>query len=62
MDILDEAEQTLNAGRVKDEEGRFDEAFALYQHGLEKLMEKLKRSFIILSLSLKFEIQTITNP
>ena len=43
MDMLDEAEQTLSAGRVKDEGGRFDEAFALYQHGLEKLMERLKR-------------------
>ena len=40
---MEDAEQVLYAGRVKDEEGKFDEAFSLYQQGLEKLMEKLKR-------------------
>ncbi|XP_063677061.1 MIT domain-containing protein 1-like [Bolinopsis microptera] len=40
---MEDAEQVLYAGRVKDEEGKFDEAFSLYQQGLEKLMEKLKQ-------------------
>lgn len=40
---MSEAERILNAGRVKDEEGKLDEAFALYQQGMEMLMDKLKQ-------------------
>ena len=40
---MEEAEQVLYRGKLKDEEGRFEEAMELYQQGLEKLMEKLKR-------------------
>ena len=43
---MDEAEQVLYRGRVKDEEGKFEEALDLYQQGLEKMLDKLKRKFI----------------
>ena len=45
---MSEAERILNAGRVKDEEGKLDEAFALYQQGMEMLMDKLKREILFL--------------
>ena len=47
---MSEAERILNAGRVKDEEGKLDEAFALYQQGMEMLMDKLKREILFLYL------------
>ena len=40
---MTEAEKILIAGKVKDDEGKLDEAFALYQQGMEMLMDKLKR-------------------
>ena len=45
---MSEAERILTAGRVKDEEGKLDEAFALYQQGMEMLMDKLKREILFL--------------
>ena len=47
---MSEAERILNAGRVKDEEGKLDEAFALYQQGMEMLMDKLKREILFFYL------------
>ena len=47
---MSEAERILTAGRVKDEEGKLDEAFALYQQGMEMLMDKLKREILFLYL------------
>lgn len=43
---MDEAEQILYRAKLKDEEGRFDDALDLYQQGLEKMLEKLKRRYL----------------
>ena len=51
---MEDYEECLQAGRLKEDDGKCEEAFSLYQHGLEKIMDKMKRksTFILLFIEI----------